>query len=186
MFGVEGEIWTKTLDKHGKELPIKYQLLVTAGTVKRLHCTHQGCHPHKTNHITKNIHTLIWLHFIWRAIQGTSSHIFIYLCLILCLCISLSLSCTNTHTHRVLSASPQPHYKRSLLKGSMSGRIGPGSLPEAYQWRQSTLMLILYAKISTNRMEGKVETNREMKRETVKLRKTGRQGGEVWWALHKL
>lgn len=61
----------------------------------------------------------------------------------------------------------------------MSGRIGPGSLPEAYQWRQSTLMLILYAKISTNRMEGKVETNREMKRETVKLRKTGRQGGEV-------
>lgn len=161
---------------------MKYQLLVTAGTVTwtKRHCAHQHCHPHKTHRITENFHTLIWLHFIWRSIKGTPSHIFIYPCLFVSPFLSLSFLYKDTQT--VLSASLHPLYKRSLFKGSMSGRIGLGSLPEAYQWRQSTLMLLLYAVISTNRMEGKVETNRQTKQETVKLRKTGRWRGEVWRA----
>lgn len=175
---------------------IQLQLLVSVRTVswtKRLHWFLRGCHAHKTRHITEHFHTLIWLHFIWHAIWGTPSHIFISLCLwfFVSAFLSLSLSSTKTHRHTpnllpVLSASPQPLYKRSLFKGSVSGRIGPGSLPEAYQWRQSTLMLLLYAEISTNRIEGKVETKRETRRETVKFRKTGRRWRKVWWALHKL
>lgn len=88
---------------------------------------------------------LITFHLMYY-LGDAISHIHLSVSLILCLCISLTLSFlynTHTNTHTVLSASPQPLYKRSLFKGSMSGRIGPGSLPEAYQWRKSTLMLLL-------------------------------------------
>ncbi len=94
---------------------------------------------------------------------------------------------TDTHPTSCQSCLHLPSLsKRSLFKGSVSGRIGPWSLPKDYQWRQSTLMLLLYAEISTNRIEGKVETKRETRRETVKFRKTDRQWGKVWWALNKL
>ncbi len=89
-----------------------------------------------------------------------------------CVCISLALSFLVQKTHRhtpnllpVLSASPQPLYKRSLFKGPMK-------LARGYQWRQSTLMLLLHAEISTNRIEGKVETKRETRRRLWNL---GRQ-----------
>ncbi len=101
----------------------------------------------------------------------------------LCLHFSRSLFLVQKHTDThpnllpVLSASPQPLYKGAFLRG-------PWSLPEDYQWRQSTLMLLLHAEISTNRIEGKVETKRETRRKTVKFRKTDRQWGKVWWALH--
>ncbi len=104
-------------------------MLVSVGIetwTKGLHWFLRGCHAHKTRHITEHFHTLIWLHFIWHAIWGTPSHIFIYLCLwfFVSAFLSLSLSSTKTHRHTpnllpVLSASPQPLYKRSLFKGPM-------------------------------------------------------------------
>lgn len=129
---------------------IKYQLLVIAGTVT-LNKTAALRPP--TLSSTQNMShyweflylDLITFHLMYY-LGDAISHIHLSVSLILCLCISLTLSFlynTHTNTHTVLSASPQPLYKRSLFKGSMSGRIGPGSLPEAYQWRKSTLMLLL-------------------------------------------
>ncbi len=103
----------------------------------------------------------------------------------LCLHFSRSLFLVQKHTDtHPTSCQSCLHLPSLSIKGAFLR--GPWSLPEDYQWRQSTLMLLLHAEISTNRIEGKVETKRETRRETVKCRKTDRQWGKVWWALHKL
>jgi len=56
----------------------------------------------------------------------------------------------------------------------MSGRTGPGSLPDAYQWRQSTLIMLKSAQIEWRERWRQTEKWRE------RLRNLGRQAdGEV-------
>ncbi len=81
----------------------------------------------------------------------------------LCLHFSRSLfSSTKTHRHTPnLLPSPVCIFPSLSIKGAFLR--GPWSLPEDYQWRQSTLMLLLHAEISTTELRegGDKERNKE-------------------------